>query len=210
MRSFLYWIPVLALAASCSAPPKPPAIDETLRRPANRPSLVELQSCKHELHNARLSVGESDRMSTYRDGVQERFAAIQAIAETERRRAEPSGANRIYRVRFAFGSALVAVPPEVGSALLSDARGAPFILLKGRTDGTTDNAIDARLARERALAVRDHLVAAGVDPVRIRVTHQATGDGVADNTTAQGRAANRRVDIEVYSLAPIEPNFNAT
>jgi hypothetical protein len=40
---------------------------------------------------------------------------------------------------------------------------------------------------ERAAAVRDYLVAAGVDPARIRATYQPAGDHVADNASAGGR-----------------------
>jgi hypothetical protein len=37
---------------------------------------------------------------------------------------------------------------------------------------------------------------------RIRVTWQASGDTVADNGTAAGRDANRRVEIELYPVRP--------
>jgi outer membrane protein OmpA-like peptidoglycan-associated protein len=194
------------MLASFMAPPKPPAVDESLRRPANRPSAVELQSCRHELHNARLATTESARIAAHREASQDRVAALKAIAATEaqRLRAQSANANRLYRVQFAFASTQAILPVDVAGALIADAKGAPLVVLKGRTDGTVDNAADARIARERATAVRDLLVAAGVDPIRIRTTHQAVGDGVRDNTTPLGRAANRRVDIEVYSAPPVD------
>jgi len=45
-------------------------------------------------------------------------------------------------------------------------------------------------------------VQAGVDPARIRTTYQPIGDHVADNVSADGRALNRRVEIEIYRELP--------
>jgi outer membrane protein OmpA-like peptidoglycan-associated protein len=51
--------------------------------------------------------------------------------------------------------------------------------------------------------VRDYLVAAGVDPARIRATYQPAGDHVAENASASGRGLNRRVEIELYRALPV-------
>ena len=51
--------------------------------------------------------------------------------------------------------------------------------------------------------MRDYLVAAGVDPARIRATYQPVGDHVADNGSDSGRSLNRRVEIELYRALPI-------
>jgi outer membrane protein OmpA-like peptidoglycan-associated protein len=51
--------------------------------------------------------------------------------------------------------------------------------------------------------VRDYLVAAGVDPARIRATYQPAGDHVADNASAGGRGLNRRVEVELYRALPV-------
>ena len=111
-------------------------------------------------------------------------------------------ANRIYTVQFEHGSSRVSLPPEVLSALLAQARQAPLVMLRGRTDGTHDVAVEVRIARERAMAVKAHLVAAGLDASRIRTTWQPTGDHAADNGTPDGQARNRRVEIEVYAALP--------
>jgi len=109
----------------------------------------------------------------------------------------------VFAVRFEFGSTRVAIPAEMSAALVEEARLAPLVVLKGRTDGTTDTSAESRIARERAAAVRDYLVEAGVDASRIRATYQPAGDNVADNTEATGRAMNRRVEIEVYRAVPV-------
>ena len=68
---------------------------------------------------------------------------------------------------------------------------------------STDSAAESRIARERSAAVRDYLVGAGIDPARIRATHQPTGDFAADNSSPAGRGVNRRVEIEVYRSLPV-------
>ena len=51
------------LACSKPPPPKPPAVDESTRRPANTAMAVELQVCKNDLQNTRLLVTESGRLA---------------------------------------------------------------------------------------------------------------------------------------------------
>ena len=103
---------------------------------------------------------------------------------------------------FAFGSKALTMPPDTSAALLAQARQAPLLILRGRTDGQADSPAEARMARERAEAVQAHLLASGIAPARIRTTYQPTGDHVADNTSPTGRALNRRVEIEVYRTLP--------
>jgi len=116
---------------------------------------------------------------------------------------KPPQANSIFTVRFDFGSTHVAVPADIAVPLIADAKAAPLVLLRGRTDGSNDALAESRIARERAAAVRDYLVASGVDPARIRATYQPVGDHVADNSSNSGRSLNRRVEIELYRVLPI-------
>lgn len=69
------------------------------------------------------------------------------------------------------------------------------VSLVGYTDSGRTQAFREALGLERAEAVRDALVAAGIDASRISVSSRADADPVASNATAQGRAANRRVEI---------------
>ena len=112
-------------------------------------------------------------------------------------------ANRVVTVRFDFGSTRVVIPPDVTETLVEDAKASPLVMLRGRTDGSSDAPAESRIARDRAAAVRDYLVAAGVDPARIRATYQPAGDHVADNASAGGRGLNRRVEIELYRALPV-------
>jgi outer membrane protein OmpA-like peptidoglycan-associated protein len=51
------------------------------------------------------------------------------------------------------------------------------------------------LARQRAEAVVTRLVAAGLDSPRLQVAAGGVKDPIAGNDTAEGRRANRRVEI---------------
>ena len=205
LTPFLPWLLTLA---SCSSPPKPPGVDESQKRPVNAPMAVELQTCRHELQNTRLLARESTRLTEASAAslahLQANLQARQSANATAQGNNPPQeAANRVFIVRFELGSTHVAIPPEISAAVVEAAKSSPLILLRGRTDGTSDIPIESRIARERAEAVRDHLVAAGVDPARIRTTYQPAGDHVADNASAQGRVLNRRVEIELYRALPV-------
>ncbi len=205
MRPVLPLIPWLLLLSSCSSPPKPPTVDESSKRPANSAMAVELQVCKSDLQNTRILATEAGRLAESNAATLERLAARQqALAAMQ---APP--ANSVFTVRFDFGSTRVVVPADAASALIEDARSAPLVLLRGRTDGATDAPGDSRIARDRANAVRDYLVGAGVDPARIRATYQPAGDHAADNTSPSGKGMNRRVEIEVYRALPVAMSSSA-
>ena len=98
---------------------------------------------------------------------------------------------------------------KMPAALVEEAKSAPLVVLRGRTDGTSDSSTESRIAQARAHAVRDYLVASGVDPSRIRTTHQPSGDHLADNRSTRGRNLNRRVEIEIYRVLPLSPQVSA-
>lgn len=197
-------VPWLLLLASCSSPPKPPTVDESQKRPANSQMAVELQVCKNDLQNMRLMATESGRLAETTTAKLANMATRQQIlAAMQGPAGQKPQPNSIFTVRFDFASTRIVVPPEASSALIESAKAAPLILLRGRTDGTSDSPAEARIARDRAVVVRDYLVAAGVDPARIRATYQPAGDNVADNGSAGGRSLNRRVEIELYRALPV-------
>ncbi len=208
LTSFGRFVPWIALLASCSSPPKPPTVDESTKRPANTAMAVELQVCKIDLHNTRILATESGRLADTTAATlanvaarQQQLVAMQAPPATS----APSLAhpNVVHAIRFEFGSTRFEIPAEIASVLIDDIKASPLVLLRGRTDGTSDSAAESRIARERANVVRDYLVAAGVNPARIRATWQPVGDHVAENDSSGGRGLNRRVEIEVYRVLPV-------
>ncbi|MBV8503274.1 MAG: OmpA family protein [Paucibacter sp.] len=196
-------LPYLLLLTSCSSPPKPPTVDPATRHPVNASVAIDLLECRHELHNARIAATESgraaDTTSATLASLTARLRAVSAIHDAV---AMPPEGNHVFLVQFEFGSSRVEIPPHEGELLLAHARLAPLVLLRGRTDGTRENVAEARIARDRAEAVRDYLVSGGVAPLRIRTTYQPTGDPVAGNESPNGRRLNRRVEVEIYRALP--------
>lgn len=67
----------------------------------------------------------------------------------------------------------------------------------GHTDSVGVDAYNEKLSVRRAEAVKKYLVSKGVEPNRVYTEGKGERQPVADNRTAEGRAKNRRVEIEV-------------
>lgn len=67
----------------------------------------------------------------------------------------------------------------------------------GFTDNTGSYEVNQRVASGRANAVETFLVNSGVSPSRLSATALPMQDYVADNSTAAGRAQNRRVEVYI-------------
>lgn len=74
-----------------------------------------------------------------------------------------------------------------------------MIEVAGHTDSTGSDAKNFRLSRQRADAVVQYLAVTHKIPLRRFVTPMGYGktDSVAENTTAEGRLQNRRVDVKM-------------
>jgi OOP family OmpA-OmpF porin len=70
-------------------------------------------------------------------------------------------------------------------------------LIIGYTDSTGEPEYNLDLSLRRAQAVREYLVETGVPADKLRVIGRGEADPIAPNTTAEGRAQNRRVEIIV-------------
>jgi OOP family OmpA-OmpF porin len=71
------------------------------------------------------------------------------------------------------------------------------IVAVGHTDSIGSDAYNQRLSVRRAEAVKSYLVGKGVEQNRVYTEGKGEKQPVADNKTAEGRAKNRRVEIEV-------------
>jgi outer membrane protein OmpA-like peptidoglycan-associated protein len=71
------------------------------------------------------------------------------------------------------------------------------IVVYGYTDNVGTRDINATLSQNRAQAVRDYLVSKGIPQDLITAQGKGPDDPVADNTSVEGRAQNRRVEIVV-------------
>jgi OOP family OmpA-OmpF porin len=67
----------------------------------------------------------------------------------------------------------------------------------GHTDSKGSAEYNQGLSERRATAVKDYMVSEGIDGGIIDVSGEGEGNPVADNSTDEGRALNRRVDVHV-------------
>ena len=71
------------------------------------------------------------------------------------------------------------------------------IIAVGHTDSTGDVALNQKLSIARAEAVKKFLTGKGVETNRVYTEGKGSAQPVADNKTNEGRAKNRRVEVEV-------------
>jgi len=107
---------------------------------------------------------------------------------------------RFDRLTFETGSATIR--PESREQLeniaaILQAYPAVRIKLGGYTDNTGDRAANRRLSQARADAVRDALIAKGVERDRIEAEGYGDQYPVSSNATEEGRARNRRIALRV-------------
>jgi outer membrane protein OmpA-like peptidoglycan-associated protein len=69
------------------------------------------------------------------------------------------------------------------------------VRIEGHTDSAGDDAHNQALSERRALAVRDALLARGVDAKRVEAVGYGETRPIADNGTAGGRQKNRRIEM---------------
>jgi outer membrane protein OmpA-like peptidoglycan-associated protein len=75
------------------------------------------------------------------------------------------------------------------------------VTIIGHTDSTGSDAVNDPLSINRAASTRDYLVQRGVSAQRIAIDGRGSRQPVADNSTAAGRAMNRRVEIFIAEPA---------
>jgi OOP family OmpA-OmpF porin len=74
------------------------------------------------------------------------------------------------------------------------------IKITGHTDSTGAADYNRKLSLRRAEAVRDYLISLGGDGSKMEVIGAGETSPIADNSTKEGRAKNRRVEVEVIGL----------
>ena len=76
------------------------------------------------------------------------------------------------------------------------------IIAVGHTDWIGTVAYNQKLSVRRAEAVKAYLVSKGIEKNRVYTEGKGKSQPIADNRTAEGRAKNRRVEIEVVGTRP--------
>jgi OOP family OmpA-OmpF porin len=78
------------------------------------------------------------------------------------------------------------------------------IIAVGNTDSVGTDAYNMALGQRRAQSVKAYLVSKGVDGSRVYTESKGKSNPVASNATAEGRAKNRRTDIEVVGTSAVK------
>jgi OOP family OmpA-OmpF porin len=71
------------------------------------------------------------------------------------------------------------------------------IVLTGHTDNIGTDASNVALGQKRADIVKNYLIQKGVSADKIRSSSQGEAAPIADNTTENGRAKNRRTELQI-------------
>ena len=115
----------------------------------------------------------------------------------------PAAASKVTYAADAFFDFDKAVLKPEGKAKLDDlvskvkAINLEVIIAVGHTDWVGSDAYNQKLSVRRAEAVKAYLVSKGIEKNRIYTEGKGEKQPIADNHTKEGRAKNRRVEIEV-------------
>lgn len=83
------------------------------------------------------------------------------------------------------------------------------VTILGFTDNTGTREVNDRISKQRADAVNAYLISQGVAPARMTAHGLAWDNPVADNSTAAGRAQNRRVEVYITANQAMIEQANA-
>lgn len=100
-------------------------------------------------------------------------------------------------MRFEDNSFETHMDHRLRGAMGGAARSAIRIYLHGHTDAFVASEMGTELAIRRAIEVRRLLISLNVNPERIRLFYRGAGNFAANNSTLEGKAMNRRVEIEL-------------
>lgn len=121
---------------------------------------------------------------------------------------QPPAATKVTYAADAFFDFDKSVLKPEGKAKLDDLVGKiqginlEVIIAVGHTDAVGTDAYNQRLSVRRAESVKAYLVSKGIEKNRVYTEGKGEKQPVADNKTAEGRAKNRRVEIEVVGTRP--------
>lgn len=155
--------------------------------------LAASSKCGSAVHAA--DIASADKMADYVTAVLLAPAPPDAVVQYERNTLSTAAL-------FDFNRAVLKEAGKVALHELGDAikaKGARVVDIDiiGHTDSTGPAEYNMGLSIRRAEAVREYIVSEGIDAGIIDVSGEGENNPVASNDTPQGRAENRRVDINV-------------
>jgi OOP family OmpA-OmpF porin len=103
-------------------------------------------------------------------------------------------------LHFAFNSSVIPVSdyPEVEKLARVMKENPPAkAIIVGHTDWTGSDEYNQKLSERRSQALKDKLIANGIAADRISASGKGEKEPVATNTTREGRAQNRRIEVQL-------------
>lgn len=157
---------------------------------------AELENEKVALNAEKVARAEAERKAA---------AAMASLAEVAKVKEEARGMVITLSGGVLFATGKYDLLPiardkldEVAKALID--QGYKSMLVEGHTDSKGKASDNDTLSLKRAEAVRTYLVSRGIPSEKIRASGLGSSRPVADNSTPDGRANNRRVEIVVEPL----------
>jgi len=135
-------------------------------------------------------------------------APVAEVAPAPAPAPQPTSEKVSFAAETLFDFDKAVVKPE-GKAALDDmmakleGMNTEVMVAVGHTDSVGSNEYNAKLSLRRAEAVKAYLVSKGLDPARLYTEGKGETQPIADNATAEGRAKNRRVNIEIVGTRTV-------
>jgi len=176
-----------ALLASCATTrTKPPSVSGKDRVPVNGPAATKLL----EVMAAPIpeEVIEDEPRTFTRQPDSDLFIEL----------GRDGTVSREIHVQFLFAGNAFRPTPEQRYRMRRLSTVASRVDVRGRTDNVGPTHANRLLAMKRAMEAKMHLIEIGMPAERISIGYVAGGDHVGDERTKEGRAKNRRVEIEFF------------
>lgn len=186
--------------------------EQQARQRESAATASQLAETQAELASAReQNAAHSQELQSERERREQAEAAqrqaLQALDRVGEVKQEPRGTVLTLSGSVIFASGKSQLLPaarnklsEVAAALAAGNKDSK-IVVEGHTDSVGSSELNRELSLQRAMAVRDELIANGVSPTRLDVQGYGATRPVADNSSQAGRANNRRVEIVVQPMS---------
>lgn len=110
-------------------------------------------------------------------------------------------------INFATGTATLEAPAKIYldkiARLLNSALNME-LLINGHTDNTGATTVNVKLATDRASVVKYYLISKGISADRLKASGFGSTQPIADNNTPEGKAKNRRVEMEILKKEAVK------
>lgn len=140
---------------------------------------------------------EAARLAAEREAAAQRAAAEKAKAEAQKK-LEAIGATVYFAnagTKAQFDAKTDAAIHAICEALKADP--SLKVTVYGHTDNTGSKAANVKYGQKRAEALKDYMVSLGAPAASILCVSKGQDEPVADNSTKEGRAKNRRATVEL-------------